>query len=330
MSTVQFKDRGKKPIKKLPKELSLPLDTKVSVVAEKLSQQTGLSVNRIRLTVPPTDEDTTGKKQKKRDVALKNDGILNDYVSSTKEPLVISVKDLGPQIGWRTVFLIEYFGPLVIHPIFYYFGQKLIYSVKFGHSKDQQLVFVFTMLHFLKREYETAFIHKFSLATMPLFNIFKNSSHYWLLSGVLLAYFNYAPASYFTPESPLWKQFLFSRQQVFPLGDTGLYALSFLWLYSELSNFWTHITLSKLRPANSTVRKIPYGYGFNQVSCPNYFFESLAWTAVALICQNWSGTLFVTIATIQMYIWAVKKHKRYKREFPDYPKNRKVYVPYLL
>ena len=28
----------------------------------------------------------------------------------------LTVKDLGPQISWRTVFLVEYAGPLIIHP----------------------------------------------------------------------------------------------------------------------------------------------------------------------------------------------------------------------
>ncbi|KAA8909372.1 hypothetical protein TRICI_004538 [Trichomonascus ciferrii] len=325
---IQFKSRGKKGIKNLPKELTTPLDTRVSVVQEKLAQQTGLSVNRIRLTVPPEDAGKPGPDgKKKRDIGLKADGYLKDYI--TAESQTIYVKDLGPQIAWRTVFLIEYFGPLVIHPVFYFFQQQ-IYGAHFEHSRDQQLIFVFSMLHFLKREYETAFVHKFSLATMPMFNIFKNSSHYWLLSGVLLAYFNYAPPSYFTPDAPLWKRILFSRQQLLPMGETALYGMTLFWLFSELSNFWTHITLSNLRPPGTTVRKIPFGYGFNWVSCPNYFFETLAWTAVALISQNWSATLFVTVATAQMYIWALKKHRRYKKEFPDYPKNRRVYVPYLL
>jgi len=40
---------------------------------------------------------------------------LNDYIKDSDVVLVF--KDLGPQISWTTVFLVEYFGPILITAI---------------------------------------------------------------------------------------------------------------------------------------------------------------------------------------------------------------------
>ena len=58
---------------------------------------------------------------------------------------------------------------------------------------------------------------------------------------------------------------------------------------AELSNLYTHLTLRALRPPGTRVRAIPYGYGFSLVSCPNYFFEMLAWLVVVVLTGSWVG-----------------------------------------
>lgn len=108
------------------------------------------------------------------------------------ENATILFKDLGPQISWRAVFMIEYFGPILIHPFFYYASQ-LVYGSSFTHSPMQKAAFWMVLAHFIKRELETVFVHRFSHGTMPFRNVFKNSAHYWLLSGVNLAYWVYGP-----------------------------------------------------------------------------------------------------------------------------------------
>jgi very-long-chain enoyl-CoA reductase len=57
----------------------------------------------------------------------------------------------------------------------------------------QKVVYALVMLHFAKRELETIFVHRFSHGTMPFRNVFKNSAHYWFLSGINLAYWVYGP-----------------------------------------------------------------------------------------------------------------------------------------
>uniref|UniRef100_A0A060TGG3 very-long-chain enoyl-CoA reductase n=1 Tax=Blastobotrys adeninivorans TaxID=409370 RepID=A0A060TGG3_BLAAD len=323
---VQLKSKGKKPIAKLPASVEVASTETVGRILRTISHDTGLSVHRIRLSIP-ADRPEAGSK-KKRDTVLKPTDVLDRFVAGD-DSIVLNVKDLGPQVSWRMVYFVEYLGPLLIHPLLYYYLQRPIYGVRFEHSLDQQLSFIFVMLHFAKREYETLFVHKFSMDTMPLFNLFKNCAHYWFLSGLNFAYFIYAPATYFAPTAGLLKKLAFSRLRPIPFGETGLYALSALWVFAELSNFKTHLTLSKLREGGSRERKIPYGYGFNLVSFPNYFFEYLSFLSIALLTQNWAPFLFLVVGTAQMYIWAVKKHRRYRKDFPNYPRNRKAMFPFL-
>ncbi|CAO0798464.1 unnamed protein product [Mucor circinelloides] len=250
---------------------------------------------------------TEDKKVLDLDKTLEEQGI--------NEQTNVYFKDLGAQIGWRTVFMIEYAGPILIHPIFYYLS-KFIYGSSFTHSPMQTVTYYMVMAHFFKRELETVFVHRFSHGTMPFRNVFKNSAHYWLLSGANLAFWVYGP----------W---FAQGKSAAVRNDVWLYGSVAVWAWAELSNLITHITLRNLRPPGTRVRAIPYGYGFDLVSCPNYFFEFLAWTVVCFLTTSWSAFLFNIVATGQMYIWAVKKHKNYKKEFKDYPRNRTSMFPFI-
>ncbi|KAK6014449.1 3-oxo-5-alpha-steroid 4-dehydrogenase, partial [Ostertagia ostertagi] len=49
-----------------------------------------------------------------------------------------------------------------------------------------------------------------------------------------------------------------------------------------------------------------------------------------LVCSGVKGLLFTIAGFAQMTIWAKNKHRAYKKEFPDYPKERKAIVPFLI
>ncbi|KAI8902567.1 3-oxo-5-alpha-steroid 4-dehydrogenase-domain-containing protein [Globomyces pollinis-pini] len=235
-----------------------------------------------------------------------------------KDDDVIIFKDLGPQIGWSTVFLIEYFGPILIHALFYLFPTVFYGSASVQpHSNIQTIAFVLVVLHFIKRELETLYVHRFSNATMPIRNLPKNCFHYWVLGGVFVAYPLYQPGyqSYFGEIT----------------NSTVLMVLVGLWSFAQFSNLKTHLILRNLRPAGTTIRKIPKGYGFDLVSCPNYLFEISCWIIFSILTGSVTSWIFTLIGAGQMYLWAVKKHLRYKKDFgTEYPKNRKVLIPFAL
>lgn len=120
--------------------------------------------------------------------------------------------------------------------------------------------------HFLKRELETLFVHRFSNDTMPFFNLFKNCFHYWLIFGFFNGYFFFHPR--YTP--PAWAS------------DTTFILLACLFAFFEFMNLMTHITLKNLRRPGSTERGIPKGWGFGLVSCANYFWEIMCWLTFAI------------------------------------------------
>ncbi|KAG9001420.1 3-oxo-5a-steroid 4- dehydrogenase [Tulasnella sp. JGI-2019a] len=255
-------------------------------------------------------------------LTLESKKVLDDAAKAgSLGDVTVYLKDLGPQISWRTVFLVEYLGPLLIHPLLYHCPQIYTYFTKkaFVHSEMQKFVYALVMLHYIKREFESAFVHRFSNATMPAFNIFKNSAHYWFLSGIMLAGSIYGP----------WYSASALKGSI-RNDPTYLYVLAAIWAFAELSNLSVHYTLRNLRPAGTRTRGIPYGYGFNLgLSCPNYFFEIIAWGVVCAMTFDWAAVIFWAVGAGQMIVWASKKHSNYRKEFGSrYPK-RNVIFPFV-
>ncbi|CAH0562053.1 unnamed protein product [Brassicogethes aeneus] len=230
----------------------------------------------------------------------------------------IFVKDLGPQIGWDTVFLLEYAGPLVLYGIVAY-RPWLFYGTQepnTGLSTTALIALGCWSVHYSKRILETIFVHRFSHGTMPLRNLFKNCSYYWGFA-VYVAYHTNHPL--FTPPPVL-----------FQILGVVIFAIS------EMGNLSIHILLRNLRPPGTTVRKIPVPNGnpltklFDLVSCPNYTYEFGAWLGFTLLTSCVPAALFGIAGLFQMSIWALGKHRNYKKEFPNYPKSRKAILPFVL
>lgn len=241
--------------------------------------------------------------------AIPISGVLTIEQTGLRNKSTIDVKDLGPQIAWRTVFIVEYLGPLLFHPLLYYF-RPIIYKTSEAPSELQTLSLILISLHFIKREYETLFVHRFSLATMPARNIFKNSAHYWLFAGLNIAYWTYAPSA----PTAQWPNPLIK------------YAGIALFIVGELGNFSTHLTLRNLRRPGSTDRGVPDGASFKLVTCPNYMFETIAWVGIWMVNWSLSTAVFLVLAVVQMSLWARKKEMKYRKEFGDRYKRKRFFI----
>lgn len=253
----------------------------------------------------------------------------------------VSCRAAGPQIAWRTVFVVEYAGPLLIHVLFYFLRPSIPFlpaSWSSGITVDgtgsltdvQTVTFVLFALHFFKRELETIFLHRFAANTMPAFNIFRNSAFYWLLAGLACSVSLYAPLSPMRVSFPLGSTIASPARSGF--GSTPLdYAGLALFVVSELCNFRVHYHLAHLRKPGSTDKGIPSCIGTSLVTAPNYMFEVLAWVGVILISRDVTVVLFILVGISYMRSWSRDKERALRRLFPDkYKKKRYTMLPGLI
>ncbi|KAI0181295.1 3-oxo-5-alpha-steroid 4-dehydrogenase-domain-containing protein [Hypoxylon sp. FL1284] len=324
MSVLSLKvtARSRKGLKNLPPSIELPPLATIDDAKYAIAKAAKVSdYNRIGIFDP------VAKKTLKDRNAL-----LKDQPEVMKHGELL-VKNLGPQIGWRLVYCIEYLGPLLFHPLFYGLRNQL-YPAVYPLIKDyvpapanltgelsfaQQAAFVMIMLHFVKRELETVFLHKFSANTMPFNYVFRNSFFYWAAAGLLGAAELYAP---FAPAA---------RIEPSPANSYATYLGLFMYAAGELANFDVHYYLAHLRRPGETARKLPAGHGFSLVTCPNYMFEVCAWVGVILVTRSPSLLFFIVVGSYYMYTWGWGKEKAYRNQFGDkYKRKQFVMLPGLL
>ena len=85
--------------------------------------------------------------------------------------------------------------------------------------------------------------------------------------------------------------------------------------------------LIHLRKPGEVGYKIPKGFLFNYVSCPNHFSELIQWSGFALMAWNCPALSFLIWTAANLLPRAARHHKWYNVHFEEYPKNRKVLIP---
>jgi very-long-chain enoyl-CoA reductase len=299
--------KGKKSKDNLQSLIVPQEDTVASLTSKVISNfNLKLDASRLGLSVESSTIDSkTGKKQK---TFLGNpEKSLCFYNICSGD--TITVKDLGIQVGWRHVYVIEYLGPLVIISLFFFLNGGF-----FKSSNARSMLFIMGFFHYLKRLLESAFLHEFSRATMPLNNLFINVSYYWGLFGLFCGY-----NLYWNDNSGIDTHFMGPIRFVF----------AFLFFLAEVKNLKCHIILKDLKAANNGQKGIPFGEGFELVSCANYFWEIMSWLFFALMANHYSVWIFTVFGALTMSKWAKQRHISYLKTFGDkYPK-RKIIIPYI-
>jgi protein-S-isoprenylcysteine O-methyltransferase Ste14 len=186
-----------------------------------------------------------------------------------------------------------------------------------GNYKDNIVFIVFLLLweiHYLHRSFIFPFRFHSSKKDMPL-------------SVVFMAIFFNAGNTFFNGLN------LFHYS--LPYQFSWLYNIKFitgvlLFATGFIINLHADKILLNLRKPGETSYKIPYGGMYRWVSCPNYFGELLEWTGWAIATWTPAGLSFAVWTFANLVPRAIVNHKWYKKQFPDYPDNRKAVIPYII
>ncbi|XP_027104457.1 very-long-chain enoyl-CoA reductase-like [Coffea arabica] len=268
------------------------------------------SRQRLTLPLPP------GSKEKPTILHYKKS--LKEYIGESTNELTVAFKDLGPQVAYSTLFFWEYLGPLILYPLFYFFNVNQFFGYKGKRviHPVQTYALYYWCFHYFKRIMETFFVHRFSHATSPLSNVFRNCAYYWSFGSYIAYYVNH----------PLYT----------PVNDLQVKIGFGIGLACQLANFYCHILLRKLRPADgSGGYQIPRGFLFNIVTCANYTTEIYQWLGFNIATQAVAGYVFMVVAAAIMTNWALAKHRRLRKLFdgkdgrPKYPRRWVILPPFL-
>lgn len=96
-------------------------------------------------------------------------------------------------------------------------------------------------------------------------------------------------------------------------------------------NVWADSVLIALRrSAGDAGYKVPRGGLYELVACPNYLGEAVEWLGWAVMTWSLPGLAFFLATLANLVPRAVAHREWYKNKFPDFPRDRKAVVPYLL
>ncbi|XP_045140001.1 trans-2,3-enoyl-CoA reductase-like [Echinops telfairi] len=249
---------------------------------------------------------------------------LKDYISiqsiAVSSMITLYFTDLGQQISWTTVFLAEYTGPLLIYLLFY-LRIPYIYDVKESSKALRHpvvhLACFFHTIHYVRYLLETLFVHKVSGRHTPLNNMMKSCAFYWGFTSWIAYYINHP---WYTPP-------LFGNRQVI------ISAINFM--ICEAGNHFINVVLAHSNHTGNTAcfpspTYNPFTWLFTLVSCPNYTYEIGSWISFTVMTQTLPVGIFTLLMSIQMSLWAQRKHKMYLKKFNYCMPRKSAMIPFIL
>ncbi len=88
--------------------------------------------------------------------------------------------------------------------------------------------------------------------------------------------------------------------------------------------------LAALRERPGDGYRIPQGFLYRWVSCPNYLSESVQWFGWAIMTLSPAAFVFFAWTLANLLPRAISHHRWYRETFPDYPRERKAFLPFVI
>jgi 3-oxo-5-alpha-steroid 4-dehydrogenase 1 len=147
-----------------------------------------------------------------------------------------------------------------------------------------------------------------------------------LIIALMAVFFNFVNGSFLG-------YYLGTLQQQYTIEwftDYRFVAGLFLFFTGMFINLSSDEKLIHLRKISSNGYQIPNGGLFNWISCPNFFGEIIEWLGYALMCWSLPALSFFIWTCCNLIPRALNHHRWYRKEFENYPPERKAIFPYIL
>jgi 3-oxo-5-alpha-steroid 4-dehydrogenase 1 len=218
---------------------------------------------------------------------------------------------LDPRIGW---FLMEL--PATLSFLYFFFSGP-------RHAETVPLVFLCVWLvHYGNRGFYFPFSIRSPQGARASFSLMVIATG-WIVTSL----HGYLHAAYFTSHATQYTiDWLCDPRFLIGL---PIYAVSLaLTMHSDA-------IVRGLRSRNEVamgerVYRIPRGGLFRFVSSPSYFTELTGWAGLALCTWSLAGVFIFAVSAANLVPRALATHRWYRERFPDYPRERRALIPYLL
>jgi very-long-chain enoyl-CoA reductase len=206
--------------------------------------------------------------------------------------------------------VVSYTGALIM-----FWGVLFWRAPGFDWSLTAGLAAALWTVHFVRRTWESAFVHRYSKPSIGPGDYLTEYVYYWGF-GAWIAWSVTSSAK--------------------PLPLVALQVLGFaLFVVAEAGNARAHRVLRALRAPGGLERQIPRGPLFRRLSCPHYLFEILSWLGFNLVTQTGAGVAFMLVGAGILGAWAHTRHAAYRKEFDGqdgrekYPDERRALIPFV-